>query len=143
MTTITTPITRWFKEAVPTPMAKNFNVQLGVHVEEFGEMLDALACDSDSFEQLKLLVKLVALELKVGISQATVINPQELLDALCDQVVTATGVAHMQGFMFDLALVEVNDSNWSKFVDGKAVFDGNGKIAKGPNYFRPKLGKYI
>jgi predicted HAD superfamily Cof-like phosphohydrolase len=67
----------------------------------------------------------------------------ELLDSLADQIVTAIGVAHMFGFDISGALAEVNRSNFSKFEDGKPVFDANGKITKGKNYTPPELTPYI
>jgi predicted HAD superfamily Cof-like phosphohydrolase len=70
------------------------------------------------------------------------VDRQELLDALCDQIVTAVGVAHMFGMDIESALNEVNASNWSKFVDGNPVFNEHGKIAKGPGYFEPKIAEF-
>jgi hypothetical protein len=35
-------IALWHKRARPEPTEKDFNVQLGCHIEEFTEMLDAL-----------------------------------------------------------------------------------------------------
>ena len=67
----------------------------------------------------------------------------ELLDALCDQIVTAVGVAHMFGLDIEGALAEVNRSNWSKFVDGKPTFDANGKIAKPATYSKPDLTPFL
>ena len=67
----------------------------------------------------------------------------ELLDALCDQIVTAIGVAHMFGFDIKNALAEVNKSNWSKFENGKPVFYKNGKIKKGKYYKEPELEMFI
>jgi len=49
--------------------------------------------------------------------------------------------------MFELnildGLTEVNRSNWSKFVDGKPLFDENGKIKKGPGYSKPDLSGLV
>ena len=67
----------------------------------------------------------------------------ELLDALCDQVVTAVGVAYMMGMDIEGALAEVNRSNWSKFEGGVPVFNEQGKIAKGVEYTPPELSDYI
>ena len=67
----------------------------------------------------------------------------ELIDALCDQIVTAIGVAHMFGMDIQGALQEVANSNDSKFEDGRPVFNEHGKIAKGKNYFKPELAKFI
>lgn len=65
-----------------------------------------------------------------------------LLDSICDQQVTGIGVAHMLGMDIDGAMDEVNKSNWSKFVDGKPVFNEQGKIAKGPDYRAPSLERF-
>ena len=48
----------------------------------------------------------------------------------------------MMGFDMVGALDEINKSNWSKFENGKPVFDENGKIKKGAEYFKPKLSKF-
>lgn len=136
-------IFNWFEEAVPNPTPKNFNTQLGVHLEELHEMLDTLTCNDPSWEALKSMVFSVSYNLKVGNSKAGCIDLEGLLDSLCDQVVTATGVAYMSGSEFDKALAEVNRSNWSKFENGKAIFDENGKIKKGENYSRPAIREYV
>ena len=67
----------------------------------------------------------------------------ELLDALCDQIVTATGVAYMMGFDIEGALKEVIRSNNSKMVNGKFEFDDNGKIAKPDSYSEPDLTPFL
>jgi len=132
---------QWFEAAVPTPNDKNRLVQLGVHIEEFSEMFDAMG----AAEVAKPMFNLAA-TFKSGITpegtltfDQLVIDRKAMLDALCDQIVTATGVAHMLGMDITEALNRVNISNWSKFVDGKPVFDTNGKITKGPDYVKPNL----
>lgn len=132
----------WFELAIPTPTDKNRLVQLGVHFEEVSEMFTALGA-----EPVATALSDLATAFKSGVAQTgeavtfgdLTIDRKELLDALCDQIVTATGVAHMLGMDITTALVRVNDSNWSKFVDGKPVFDANGKIAKSVNYRKPDL----
>ena len=149
-----TQIKRWFEQAVPSPTSKNVHTQLGVHFEEVAEMLSALkdagstfpireqlsfAHDVVSFaqRQLKAQSKGVEIELKD-------LNRVELLDSLCDQIVTAIGVAHMLQLDIESALQEVADSNDSKFgPDGKPIFNEQLKIVKGPNYFAPDLSRYI
>lgn len=147
-------ISTWFEKAVPTPNERNIHTQLGVHFEEIAEMLDVIkgagtsqaarekltfAADVMHFtaNQLKALEDGIDLKLEA-------IDRIELLDAICDQVVTGVGSAHM----FDLdvrgGLKEVADSNDSKFdEDGKPIFNEHQKIMKGPNYFRPQLEKYV
>ena len=66
-----------------------------------------------------------------------------LLDALCDQIVTAVGVAHMLGMDIEGALKEAASSNDSKFgEDGKPIFNEQSKIMKGPHYQSPDLTAY-
>ena len=65
------------------------------------------------------------------------------LDAICDQLVTATGFAYMMGLNPVGGLSEVNESNWSKFVDGEPQFDVNNKIKKGPDYRKPDLSPFV
>jgi hypothetical protein len=134
-------IHKWFAEAVPTPTDKSKLVQLGVHFEEVAEMLRALPFADDlTAEYLETLSS----RLKTTQPFAE-LNPdrKELLDALCDQIVTAIGVAYMFNLDIVDGLKEVNDSNWSKFENGKAVFDENGKIKKGAGYFKPDLSKFV
>lgn len=131
-------ITRWFEAAVPAPTAKNQAVQVGCHWEEVAEMADAL-----DDPMLADLLYRRADQCKQDLAGIESVDRKALLDALCDQIVTAVGVAHM--FKLDIggALAEVNRSNWSKFVDGKPVFNAHGKITKGPNYAPPALEPYL
>lgn len=143
---------KWFKTAKPNPTNKDFNVQLGVHFEEIAEMVEELQfrdTELPLYERtlqaaLLAMLKAVAQELKSGRMTASVENPVEFLDSLVDQTVTADGVAYMAGYDMEGAKDEVLRSNWSKFdANGNALFDGNGKIIKGPNYFKPDLQKYV
>lgn len=67
----------------------------------------------------------------------------ELLDALADQIVTATGIGTFLGMNVPGALSEVNRSNFSKFVNGEPVFNENQKVMKGPDYIPPELSPFI
>jgi predicted HAD superfamily Cof-like phosphohydrolase len=140
----------WFERAVPKPTSKNLHTQLGCHFEEVAEMVEVLlpaAATRPLGVQLDLalrVLKSIAAQLKASDTVLNVgsVNEIGLLDALCDQIVTATGVGHMTGFSVVSALTEVNRSNWSKFVDGQPVFDENQKIQKGPDYSKPQLASF-
>ena len=137
---------KWFELAVPKPTWKNKSVQLGVHFEEILEMICALVAGSepkeyDSLSQLSWAFKNCPRIEYEEIESLT--DKKELLDSLCDQIVTALGVGYMFGFDMKSALAEVVRSNWSKFENGKPVFDDNGKIKKGANYTPPQLGEFI
>ena len=137
-------IAQWFKLAVPEPTPKNQFVQIGVHIEEFTEMLDALGGKDSA---VRAGVHMTAEAFKNGevstLQEDIIVDRQELLDSLCDQIVTAIGIGHMYGLDVVAGLAEVNRSNYSKFVDGKPIFNDQGKIAKGPAYFKPDLTKFV
>ena len=132
-------ITQWLAQAVPTPTPKNMSIQIGVHFEEVAEMMHALGMQSHEVMFMNEIANAFK-ENRYGLHS---VDRKELLDALCDQVVTATGVAHMYALDIEGGLGEVNRSNWSKFVDGKPLFDENGKIKKGPLYSKPDLSSFL
>lgn len=138
----------WFQMAVPSPTSKNLHTQLGCHFEKVSEMLAALYTDNLKTAKLLLRAEVVMTELadhlKAGDELISVKKGEtEILDALCDQIVTAIGVGHMLDYEMQSAVEEVNESNWSKFVDGQPVFNEDQKIIKGPDYFKPDLKPFI
>lgn len=141
-------ISAWFRKAVPKVTPKYQHVQAGVHFEEVGEMLDALnPIDPQTaflVDKANEAVKALAKHLKTITPMHELYRASnvDMLDSLCDQIVTATGVAYSFDYNIASALWEVDESNWSKFVGGKPIFDSNGKISKGPDYFKPDLEPY-
>ncbi len=138
-------IKEWFKAAKPNPSTADVCVQIGCHYEEVSEMGAAL-CDDDVACELAdtaLLYKMNPNWYIGAIEELSADARVELLDALCDQIVTAVGVAYMMGMDIEGALAEVNRSNWSKFKGGVPVFNAQGKIAKGVEYTPPELSDYI
>ena len=133
----------FFDTAVPNPDLEKACIQIGCHMEEFVEMLDALGLEHSAARRE---VEILANRFKSRGSQAIVhvkkLDKDAMLDSVIDQTVTAYGISHMLGFDHIGALGEVNRSNLSKFEDGKAVFN-NGKIAKGVNYTPPLLDRYL
>ena len=139
-----TDIAEWFKKAKPEPTDKDRLTQIGCHYEEVSEMM--VACHGDEHLASKT-VDNCARGYKNFLEEiAFSAQPHdhiELLDALCDQIVTATGVAYMMGFDIEGALKEVIRSNNSKMVKGKFEFDENGKIMKPESYSKPDLTPFI
>lgn len=140
----------WFKLAVPEPTDKNRQVQLGVHLEEVGEMLEEIITTDLEINALIMHVEMALDNLSQALKKnaatgLSTVSRTLFLDSLCDQVVTAVGVAHMNGLDIVGALAEVNRSNFSKFgADGKPIFDENGKIAKNlATYTEPDLTPFI
>ncbi len=140
MTDHISDIKGWFELAVPTPTDKSRAVQIGVHLEEVVEMRCAIFphAGTDTIHNLAEYFKKKCPGVPIDS-----VDRIELLDALCDQIATAVGVAHMFGMDIEGALAEVTRSNYSKFVDGKPVFDANGKIAKPPSYSKPNLEQFV
>lgn len=135
-------INRWHKVARPEPTERDFDVQLGCHIEEVAEMIadlkfgDMPGADTPLYNNLMVL----ATRLKRGEIEATVLDRENFLKELCDQVVTATGVAHCAKMNLPEALEKVDHSNWSKFgKDCQPIRDENGKIIKGTAYMPPDL----
>ena len=138
-------IKEWFKAAKPNPSTADLCLQIGCHYEEVSEMGAAL-CDDDAAHELAntaLAYQSCYGEYLAVVKYLSADERVELLDALCDQVVTAVGVAYMMGMDIEGALAEVNRSNWSKFKGGVPVFNEHGKIVKGVDYTPPELSDYI
>lgn len=96
-------IIEWFKAAKPKPTTDDIAVQIGCHFEEIAEMQEALmrgthlrnhiANYADKFKTKEQTAVRTVEFVKESQNRST-----ELLDALCDQIVTAIGVGYMMGF---------------------------------------------
>lgn len=130
----------WFQLAVPTPTDKNKSVQIGCYLEETSEVLTAMGYDYTAS-----ILSGVADDFKSGMEYIDFNEKAkiDILDGLCDTIVTAVGVAHMFDMDIMGAMSEVNRSNFSKFVDGKPVFNEQGKISKPATYSEPNLEKFV
>tara|TARA_B110000977_G_scaffold74745_1_gene101008 strand:+ start:495 stop:935 length:441 start_codon:yes stop_codon:yes gene_type:complete len=138
----------WHKRARPEPTDREFNVQLGCHLEEFAEMLAAIDSEipetRNALNVLQLLTTRLGDQLKLGTAQVYIEAEVEFLDALADQIVTAVGVGYCCDMQITKAIDAVNASNWSKFDSaGQPIFNEHGKIMKGPNYHKPDLSAFV
>jgi predicted HAD superfamily Cof-like phosphohydrolase len=87
------------------------------------------------------LIKEELAELKVALQEK---NLKEVADALTDILYVTYGAGHAFGIDLDKCFEEVQSSNMSKLDDnGKPIYDRNGKVMKGPNYFKPNLEKIL
>ena len=60
----------------------------------------------------------------------------EVADALTDILYVTYGAGHAFGIDLDKCFEEVQNSNMSKLnQDGKPIYNSEGKVMKGPNYF--------
>jgi predicted HAD superfamily Cof-like phosphohydrolase len=70
----------------------------------------------------------------------------DIADALGDQlyILCGTILRHGMQHIIEDVFDEIQASNMSKLgADGKPIFREDGKILKGPGYFRPDLSKFI
>ncbi len=140
-------IVKWFEDAKPNPTIEDIATQYGCHLEEFAEGLQVTEDFRDEVITIshgyKSHSRPYMHELNDVISSDK--RKIELLDAFCDQIVTAVGTAQYMGFDIIGALNEVIASNDSKRMpDGSFPLDKNGKITKeSPNFFKPDLSKFI
>ena len=114
-----------------------------VFMRTFGQEIK----DKPSFPSVKItqlrysLIKEELNELKEAIDKN---NLKEVADALTDILYVTYGAGHAFGVNLDACFTEVQSSNMSKLGnDGKPIYNENGKVMKGPNYFEPNLSKFI
>ncbi len=68
----------------------------------------------------------------------------EVADALTDILYVTYGAGVAFGLDLDACFNEVHNSNMSKMdINGKPIYNENGKVMKGPNYFKPNLSKFL
>lgn len=138
-------INKWFTTAKPSPTNADVAAQFAFFIEEVAEVFDATN-DIDVADYLRM-VKQDYLTLAKSDHLEETLNGWDkvgLLDGLCDTAVTVNGVATYLGMDFPGALEHISQSNWSKFDnEGKPILDDDGKITKGPNYFKPNLEPFV
>mgnify|MGYP006086670909 CR=1 FL=1 len=80
-------------------------------------------------------------ELKDAINQKDL---KEVADALTDILYVTYGAGVAFGINLDRCFDEVHSSNMSKIgANGKPIYNDQGKVMKGPNYFKPDLNKFL
>ncbi len=70
----------------------------------------------------------------------------EVADALGDMlyILCGTIITHGMQDVIDKVFEEIQQSNMSKLGnDGKPIYREDGKVLKGPNYFRPDIAKIL
>jgi len=139
----------WLKACGKEPSPENVSTQVGVHIEEFCELLECLRTDSEGYAKLldRTRLDLTWFASKLKRREQSVYIPVHLrvdaLDALCDSEVTGNGVAYLAGFDKDAADLAVLDSNDAKLVDGKAIIAPGGKIMKPDGWTPPNLRGFV
>ena len=92
----------------------------------------------------KLRIDLIKEELEELTQAMNEKNLLEVADALTDILYVTYGAGHAFGIDLDKCFEEVQNSNMSKLgEDGKPIYNENGKVMKGPNYFKPNLNQFL
>ena len=115
---------------------KTFMKTFGQEVKENAEF------PNDEITSLRYdLISEELTELKEAIDKKDI---KEVADALTDILYVTYGAGHAFGINLDKCFNEVQRSNMSKLgSDGKPIYNDKGKVMKGPNYFKPNLGKFV
>ena len=112
-------------------------------METFGqEIKEKASFPNDKITSLRYdLIKEELDEFKEAIDKKDI---KEVADALTDILYVTYGAGHAFGIDLDKCFEEVQNSNMSKLgKDGKPIYNENGKVMKGPNYFKPNLNKFV
>ena len=117
--------------------------KVGLFMKTFGQEVKAKASFStDKINKLRVdLIEEELEELKEAINKKDL---RETIDALTDILYVTYGAGHAFGVDLDKCFEEVQNSNMSKLDNnGKPIFNENGKVMKGPNYFKPNLNQFL
>ena len=120
----------------------NFN-KVKLFMKTFGqEVKNKPSFSTSKINELRFnLIKEELEELKQAMSNNDLL---EVADALTDILYVTYGAGHAFGINLDECFDEVQKSNMSKLdLEGKPIFNDDGKVMKGPNYFKPNLKKFL
>ena len=120
----------------------NFS-KVGTFMKTFGqEVKTKPSFSTDKINKLRIdLIKEEFEELSIAMDNKDLL---EVADALTDILYVSYGAGHAFGIDLDKCFDEVQNSNMSKLDDnGKPIYNENGKVMKGPNYFKPDLSKFV
>jgi predicted HAD superfamily Cof-like phosphohydrolase len=112
-------------------------------METFGqEVKNKPSFNTDKINKLRYnLIKEELEELKAALDNKDFL---ELADALTDILYVTYGAGHAFGIDLDKCFEEVQNSNMSKLgKNGKPIYNEDGKVMKGPGYFKPDLKKIL
>ena len=117
--------------------------KVGFFMKTFGQDVKQISSfSSDKINALR--VSLIKEELDELIEAMNKKDLVEVADALTDILYVTYGAGHAFGINLDDCFEEVQNSNMSKLDDnGKPIYNDEGKVMKGPNYFKPDLSKFL
>ena len=117
--------------------------KVGLFMSTFGqEVKKKSELSSEKINSLRL--SLIQEELDELIKAIKENDILEVADALTDILYVTYGAGQAFGINLDKCFDEVQKSNMSKLgKDGKPIYNENGKVMKGPDYFKPNLSKFL
>ncbi len=117
--------------------------KVGIFMSTFGQDIKNKAgLSSDKINDLRInLIEEELNEFKEAILKKDL---KEVADALTDILYVTYGAGHAFGINLDDCFEEVQKSNMSKLGDdGNPIYNEQGKVMKGPKYFKPDLKKFL
>ena len=112
-------------------------------METFGQMVRTKPQFPDE-KTMQLRCDLIKEELNELEHAMKTKNLKEVADALTDILYVTYGAGYAYGIDLDKCFKEVQRANMSKLgKDGKPIYNENGKVMKGPDYFKPDLSKFL
>ena len=120
----------------------NFS-KVGIFMKTFGQdVKNEPSFSTDKINKLRVdLIKEELEELNEAMKNKDLL---EVADALTDILYVTYGAGHAFGIDLDKCFNEVQNSNMSKLdSNGKPIYNSDGKVMKGPNYFKPDLKKFV
>ena len=110
--------------------------------EAFGIQNNEVPTTQLSKEEIQLRHDLIKEENEEYLEAALKGDIVEIADALGDQLYILCGTMLKHGLQYKMEEVfhEIQKSNMSKLgADGKPIYREDGKVMKGPNYFKPDI----
>ena len=117
--------------------------KVGTFMKTFGQEVKIKpSFSTDKINKLRLdLIKEELEELTEAMNNKDLL---EVADALTDILYVTYGAGHAFGIDLDKCFDEVQNSNMSKLDEnGKPIYNENGKVMNGPNYYKPDLSKFV
>ena len=126
----------------------------------FSEIIDCVRQFHDSFgienrnapagelaeATVRLRHRLMAEETEEYLEAALNGDAVEIADALGDQlyILCGTILSHGMQHIIENVFMEIQSSNMSKLgADGQPIYREDGKVMKGPNYFKPNIASIL
>lgn len=97
-------------------------------------------------ETVRLRHRLMAEETDEYLEAALEGNTVEIADALGDQlyILCGTILSHGLEHVIEEVFAEIQSSNMSKLgADGRPIYREDGKVMKGPHYFKPRIAEVL